>query len=75
MFWPHWRKKQARSWSAQGLQVFAINVDNSNSFAAPQATASNKFLAFTSEHRFTFPVLRGSQDIAAIYNILFPSAI
>ncbi len=64
-------EKNHSRWSAQGLQVFAINVDNSNSFAAPQATASNKFLAFTSEHRFTFQVIRGSQDIAAIYNILF----
>jgi len=46
-------------WSAQGLQLLAVNVDPGGS----QSLALSRYLSF--------PVLRGSEDVAAIYNILY----
>jgi len=65
-------EKHHSHWSVQGLQTFAINVDDSPvSGAGQEATASDKFRDFTRQYRFTFSLIRGSEDIAAIYNILF----
>jgi len=50
-------------WAAQGLQLITINVDE---FAAGEAAAISR-----SAGHFSFPVLRCSEDMAAIYNILF----
>jgi hypothetical protein len=48
-------------WALQGLQLLTINCDADQSGGSP-ARAHHSQLAF--------PVLRGSADIAAIYNIL-----
>jgi tetratricopeptide (TPR) repeat protein/peroxiredoxin len=45
-------------WAAQGLQLLAVNLDESGS---PVSFA----------RQFPFPVLRGTPDIAAIYNIVY----
>ena len=46
-------------WSALGLQLLAVNVDSDGS----QSPALSRYLSF--------PVLHGSEDVAAIYNILY----
>ena len=59
-------------WSSQGLQLLTINVDP---FAA--ASDSNEsfreedLAAFVQKERLSFPILRGSADVAAIYNLLY----
>jgi len=50
-------------WSAQGLQLLTVNVD--------QAVGGNSVPPITSGSGFSFPVLRASDDVAAIYNILY----
>jgi tetratricopeptide (TPR) repeat protein len=50
-------------WAAQGLQLLTINVD--------QSLAAEKLAALAREQRFSFPILRGSDDVASIYNILY----
>jgi tetratricopeptide (TPR) repeat protein len=50
-------------WTAQGLQLIALNVDD-----APIAGGRQSFV---DQHRMTFPILRGSDDVAAVYNILY----
>jgi Flp pilus assembly protein TadD/peroxiredoxin len=50
----------ATQWSAKGLQLLAVNLDDSANTESLQ-----------SRHRYSFPILRGSDDIAGIYNILY----
>jgi tetratricopeptide (TPR) repeat protein len=50
-------------WANQGLRILTINVDE------PGAIESIR--AATSESPFSFPILRGSDDVAATYNILY----
>jgi tetratricopeptide (TPR) repeat protein/peroxiredoxin len=49
--------------SARGLQVLAINLDDS---ADP-----NKLRSLVRERNLSFPILLGSDDVAGIYNILY----
>ena len=49
-------------WAAQGLQLLAVNLDG------PADAESVR--ALVRERRLSFPILRGSEDVAAIYNIL-----
>ncbi len=51
------------AWASQGLHLLAVNVDD-------PADAGN-VTALVRAHRLTFPIVRGSADVAAIYNILF----
>lgn len=48
------------AWSAKGLQLITVNVDD---------PADDGFRTFTQS--LTFPILRGSEEVAAIYNILY----
>ncbi len=50
-------------WAAQGVQLLAVNVENSTDYG--------KLAAFARQRHFTFPVLRGSDDFAAVYNIFY----
>jgi len=50
-------------WTAQGLRLLTVNVDN------PANVENLKALA--REQGLTFPILRGSDDVAGIYNILY----
>jgi tetratricopeptide (TPR) repeat protein/peroxiredoxin len=47
-------------WASKGLQLVAVNVDD------PADDGVRNFA-----RQFTFPILLGSQDVAAIYNILY----
>ena len=57
-------------WSAQGLQLLTVNVDelasNSQTEVARGADQTS-----SSARRFSFPVVRASEDMAAVYNILY----
>ena len=50
-------------WAAEGLQLLAVNVDD--------PTDAEGLERLHRERRFSFPILRGSDDVAGIYNILF----
>ena len=58
-------------WSSQGLILLTVNVDSSIP-PGPQETAPAERLdQFLQRRRFSLPIVRGSGDIAAIYNILY----
>jgi len=50
-------------WAADGLQLLTVNVDD-----PPDA---GRLAASTRECRFSFPILRGSDDVAGVYNLLY----
>jgi len=60
--WVSFNQRHA-AWWAQGLQLLAVNLDG------PADAESVRALA--REHRLSFPILRGSDDVAGIYNILY----
>ncbi len=64
-------KHQSR-WLTQGLQTMCINVDHF-AVAASQTEDSEgePFDAFVRRRRFSVPILRGSDDVGAVYNILY----
>jgi tetratricopeptide (TPR) repeat protein len=49
--------------ASQGLQLLAVNVDDS--------TESENVRALARELQLSFPILRGSEDVIGIYNILY----
>ena len=54
------------AWAAQGLQLLTVDLDSTDDAESVRARVR--------QHRLTFPILRGSEDVAdvdAIYNILF----
>jgi tetratricopeptide (TPR) repeat protein len=51
------------AWADQGLQLLSVNLDS------PADAESVR--ALVRERRLSFPILRGSEDVAAIYNILY----
>ncbi|HTW32048.1 MAG TPA: tetratricopeptide repeat protein, partial [Candidatus Sulfotelmatobacter sp.] len=53
-------------WSEQGLKLVAINLDDVACDQPPEGKAVN-----VAPSRFSFLDLRGSNDVAAIYNILY----
>jgi tetratricopeptide (TPR) repeat protein/peroxiredoxin len=55
--------KQHGRWAAQGLQLLTVNVD--------QAVGGDSAPPITRGPGFSFPILRGSDDVAAVYNILY----
>ncbi len=54
-------------WATLGLQLLTINVDE----AAATPSRGEKLSAFSREQKFSFTILRGPEDTAAIYNILY----
>jgi len=52
-----------KQWAAHGLQLLTVNVDDP---ANPE-----RLSAFARERRLSFPILRGSSDVAAVYNLLY----
>lgn len=54
--------RQAK-WAAQGLKLLALNVDDSSQ---PDLVS-----AYVREHRISFPVLLGSEETVAVYNIIY----
>jgi tetratricopeptide (TPR) repeat protein/thiol-disulfide isomerase/thioredoxin len=55
-------------WAANGLQLITINVDE---IVTNPAAASKPISEGPIAGKFSFPTLRGSEDVAAIYNILY----
>src|SRR5206468_6611786 len=53
-------QKYSAAWEAKSVQLLTVNVDD---------PADNNIRNLTSE--FTFPILQGSEEVAAIYNILY----
>jgi tetratricopeptide (TPR) repeat protein/peroxiredoxin len=51
------------AWAAQGLRLLSVNLDG------PADTENVTTLV--RQRRLSFPILRGSDDVAAIYNIVF----
>ncbi len=51
------------SWSARGLRLLTVNFD--------EAADADKVRTTVANHGISFPVLLGSPDIAAIYNIVY----
>jgi len=50
-------------WAAQGPQLLTVSLDNTDD--------AESVRALVRDHRLSFPILRGSEDVAAIYNILY----
>jgi tetratricopeptide (TPR) repeat protein len=51
------------AWAGQGLQLLTVNLDTLADAESVPALAHQQHLSF--------PILRGSEDVAAIYNILY----
>jgi len=59
-------------WRAQGLQMMCINADHLAVAALPAERPEDYSIdAFLQQHHFSVPILRGSDDVAAVYNILY----
>ncbi len=56
-------QKFHNGWVTKDLHVLTVNVDG--------ASAEDAIRALARDQRLSFPVLRGSDDVAGIYNILF----
>ena len=56
-------EQRHRHWAAQGLQLLTMNV---NDPADPAALRE-----FAQQHRLSFPIIRASDDVAGIYNIVY----
>jgi tetratricopeptide (TPR) repeat protein len=55
-------------WASQGLQLLTVNVDEPTVDEILQSPTSARSLSVA---HYSFPILRGSEDVAAIYNILY----
>ncbi|PYX57255.1 MAG: hypothetical protein DMG76_12070 [Acidobacteria bacterium] len=55
-------------WASQGLQLLAVNLDG---LSEGNSDGADKILALARERRLAFPILRGTDDVAGIYNILY----
>jgi len=65
-------EKNVSRWVGRGLHVLCINVDDVAGTATQTQTSQDVNLdSFLRGRRFSVPILRGSEDIAAIYNILY----
>ena len=56
-------KRSHARWASQCLQLLAVNVDDSST--------AGRALEPAREMRLPFPVLRGSDEVAGVYNILY----
>ncbi len=60
--WATFSRRHA-AWASQGLQLLSVNLD---SHAEAESIRSH-----IREHHLSFPIVLGSEDTAAIYNILY----
>jgi tetratricopeptide (TPR) repeat protein len=60
--WTAFNQRHA-AWAAQGLQLLSVNLDS--------AADKESVRSLVREHRLAFSILRGTDDVAAIYNILY----
>ena len=52
-----------KRWATQGLQLLTVNVDEPGDI--------DRLRALAREHDLSFPILKGSDDVTAVYNILY----
>jgi tetratricopeptide (TPR) repeat protein/peroxiredoxin len=64
-------QKRHRHWADQGLQLITIPVEDANRATADGHSQGNWLPAFAQDQNLKFPILRGSDDVVAIYNILY----
>ena len=62
-------EKNHSHWSVQGLHLLTINVDNS--VAAKSDQKQSDLETWARGRRFSFPIIPATEDIAAIYNIVY----
>jgi tetratricopeptide (TPR) repeat protein len=55
-------------WENQGLQLLAVNLDR---LSEGDSDVANKILPLPRAGRLAFPILRGTDDVAGIYDILY----
>jgi tetratricopeptide (TPR) repeat protein len=60
-----------RAWATQGLQLVTINVDDVTVASLQSNPQKLDLSTFARSHHLSFPILRCSEDVAAIYNILY----
>jgi tetratricopeptide (TPR) repeat protein len=58
-------------WASQGRQLLSVNLDATADPAGNETASAETLRAFARDQRLTFPILRGNDDVAAIYNILY----
>jgi tetratricopeptide (TPR) repeat protein len=56
------------AWADQGLQLLTVNLGAANPDDSADAASVR---ALVLEHKLSFPILIGTNDLAAIYNIIF----
>src|SRR5262249_5319290 len=61
-------EKYLSRWGSQGLQVISIYVDGLVEQQTPMSQGTN---SSRQDAHLSFPIVRASEDIAAIYNILY----
>jgi tetratricopeptide (TPR) repeat protein/peroxiredoxin len=55
-------------WASEGLQLLTVNLDQSTVAGSVQSPPGPRSLSVA---HYSFPILRGSEDVAATYNILY----
>jgi tetratricopeptide (TPR) repeat protein len=60
-------QKSYERWATQGLQLLTVNIDST----APQSAPIADLEAIARAQRLSFPIVRGLDDAASIYNILY----
>jgi tetratricopeptide (TPR) repeat protein/peroxiredoxin len=63
-------EKNHTRWSDQGLRTFSVHLDEVSN-DGKQISSANELDKFVRSHSFEMPIVRGSAEVAAIYNILF----
>src|SRR5579863_2184963 len=59
-------------WASQGLQLLVVNLDDAiTADSAPSPAVGRVLFSELAPLQLSFVVLRGSEDVAAIYNILY----
>jgi len=66
-----WFEKNYSRWLKSSTQTLCINVDNVPVTSNQGKPGQIDLDAFLRGRRFSFPILRCSEDVAAVYNILF----
>jgi len=64
------QKSYAR-WRAQDLQPVTVNLEVAADPAETGTARAEALRAYARDQQLSFPILRGSDDVAAIYNILY----
>ncbi|HLZ42078.1 MAG TPA: FG-GAP-like repeat-containing protein [Candidatus Sulfotelmatobacter sp.] len=64
-------EKNYSRWNRLGLQLLAINADEFAVSTDNRNSQQASLDAFLAKSRLSFPILRGSADILAVYNILY----